>query len=413
MKTLKNNAIIEALSKSLDIPDSAYQAAETRYKSLSTWLSDPNKALTASYSPHVFPQGSFRLGTVNKPLDREDDFDLDLSCNLKSGLDETQISQKDLKDLFQKDLAKYCSEKGIQSPLEEKRRCWRLNYQDQTSFHIDAVPAIPASMEKRATLQERMINFGQNEHLANSASSSALSITDNEDRSYKAIPGQWHSSNPEGYALWFEEQMKKNEVILENFSKSAAQVDPLPTYRYKSTLQRCVQILKRHRDLMYKQKDQDSKPISIIITTIAARAYKGESDLTESLSTILEEMENHIGTTAPKVPNPVNPKEDFADKWDTAEGRQLRLEHHFKKWLKQAKADFGVFSNTTDKLLLETTASRAFATSISESVFSKQAGTNRLKERASLVNSRTAHTSAAGVIGAVGTKNQNHNFYGE
>lgn len=413
MKILKNNAIIEELAKSLDIPDSAYQAAEARYKSLSRWLSDSDKAVSASHNPHVFPQGSFRLGTVNKPLDREDDFDLDLSCELQEGINEMQNSQKDLKDILEKDLENYRREKGIQAPLEEKRRCWRLNYTDQMSFHIDAVPAISASMEKRAVFEERMIKFGHNEDMAKSVSKLALRITDNEEPSYEHVPGSWHSSNPEGYALWFEEQMKKNEVVLENFTKSAALVDPLPVYKFKSTLQRSIQILKRHRDLMYKEQDADSKPISIIITTLASRAYNGENDLTEALSSILEEMENHIGTSTPKVPNPVNPKEDFADKWDTKEGLQLHLEYHFKKWIKQAKRDFGVFANETDQLLLEQTTSSAFAASIDESVYIKQAGTNRIAERASLINSKKAQTSAAGVIGVIGTMNQKHTFYGE
>lgn len=47
----------------------------------------------------------------------------------------------------------------------------------------------------------------------------------------------------------------------------------------ESILQRIVQILKRHRDIMFNG-DED-KPISIIITTLASRAYRGETNLSK------------------------------------------------------------------------------------------------------------------------------------
>ena len=37
------------------------------------------------------------------------------------------------------------------------------------------------------------------------------------------------------------------------------------------------------------------------------------------------------------MPNPVDPEEDFADKWRT----NLRLQQNFEQWLMQARADLG------------------------------------------------------------------------
>ncbi len=134
--------IIEEITKSLDVPDSAYEAAERRYKDLGKWLHDQNKAACASFRPHVSPQGSFRLGTVNKPWKRED-FDLDLTCKLLEGFSKEAYSQKQLKELLGNDLEKYRQERAIQDDFEEKHRCWRLNYQDQLNFHMYFVPVIP------------------------------------------------------------------------------------------------------------------------------------------------------------------------------------------------------------------------------------------------------------------------------
>src|SRR5216683_5519814 len=92
----------------------------------------------------------------------------------------------------------------------------------------------------------------------------------------------------------------------------------------------------------------DLKPISIIITTLAARAYRGEADLGEAMQRFLTDMGGLINPESPRVPNPVNPAEDFADKWATAEGRAKKLEENFRAWLDQAKADFEVIGSSGD-----------------------------------------------------------------
>jgi hypothetical protein len=133
----------------------------------------------------------------------------------------------------------------------------------------------------------------------------------------------------------------------------AGKVDNLPAYRWRSPLQRSVQLLKRHRDVMF-QGSPDGKPVSIIITTLAARAYQGEDDIDAALSRILSGMGGLVAQTSPRVPNPVYPGEDFADKWaDPARGH-LRLEANFWSWLEQAKSDFAVLrSSRTPELLVE------------------------------------------------------------
>ena len=81
---------------------------------------------------------------------------------------------------------------------------------------------------------------------------------------------------------------------------------------------------------------------------MAGLAYRGESGLAETLAQCLNEMEGLVSARTPRVPNPVNPAEDFADKWDTREGRANRLEENFWGWLAQAKADFESIRTSTD-----------------------------------------------------------------
>jgi hypothetical protein len=106
-------------------------------------------------------------------------------------------------------------------------------------------------------------------------------------------------------------------------------------------------MFKRHRDVMFSG-DPDGKPISIIISTLAAHAYQGETDLREATINILDRMPGLINPQHPRVPNPVDPEEDFADKWDTPEGRQRRLEGNFRMWAVQAQSDFRRIADSRD-----------------------------------------------------------------
>ncbi|MEW5905817.1 MAG: hypothetical protein AB1734_03445, partial [Elusimicrobiota bacterium] len=148
--------------------------------------------------------------------------------------------------------------------------------------------------------------------------------------------------------------------------------DPqLPLNKRKSPLQKCIQILKRHRDIMFKD-DSDGKPISIIITTLAALAYEGETELDDTLSGVLQRMENLVRTTVPRVPNPVNPVEDFADKWAKPEYAQYRLEQKLRIWIDQAKTDILALQNS--RAVIKRQASSVFGLELSEASLDKIPG---------------------------------------
>lgn len=70
--SVKTHRIIEAVAASVDIPETAYDKAEARYKDLGEWFGRP-EAVCYGFDPHIYPQGSFRLGTVV----RGEEYDLD------------------------------------------------------------------------------------------------------------------------------------------------------------------------------------------------------------------------------------------------------------------------------------------------------------------------------------------------
>jgi hypothetical protein len=98
-----------------------------------------------------------------------------------------------------------------------------------------------------------------------------------------------------------------------------------------------VQALKRHRDIFFNGRLAE-RPASIIITTLAARAYQGGDEVYDVLRTVTARMGDMVefGGSGWRVPNPVREDEDFAETW---------VEHPeragwFFEWLEAASNDF-------------------------------------------------------------------------
>ena len=122
-----------------------------------------------------------------------------------------------------------------------------------------------------------------------------------------------------------------------------AKVEEVPDWQVKTPLQTAVQILKRHRDIYFQDK-QDVKPVSIIITTLAARAYDNQPDVCDALSNIVLKIDTNWGKPGFVeyrngkwwVANPVDDGENFADKWNEYPERR----ESFMVWVKKAWSDF-------------------------------------------------------------------------
>lgn len=334
------SSLTAAVLADIDIPDAAYQKAEARYKDLGDWfLRDGSR--TSAHRPRIYAQGSFRLGTVVKPLSAEAAYDIDIGCRLESGASTASHTQQQIKMLIGDELAAYRRARQIARDIEEKRRCWRLQYADDLNFHLDFVPSIPESGDRQLQLENAMRQAGSDGALASRVAKHAGAITDTSHPDYRRISANWRVSNSEGFAIWFESRMKlAPEVLLENAKRAGrASIDALPATRWRSPLQRAVQLLKRHRDVMFAGESK-SAPISVIITTLAGRVYQGERTVEEAVAAILSRIDDAVNSSRPRVANPVNPAEDFADKWYDQRYANLRLEQSFFRWTRQARADF-------------------------------------------------------------------------
>ncbi len=359
--------------ESLDISAEEYRLAVSRYEAVGEFLAgywDSSRS-----GGEVYPQGSMRLGTVTRNIHRDDEIDIDLVA--LHDVDKTLITQADLKadvghalDLFLE------SSPDGRPSKEEGKRCWTLVY---PGFHVDVLPALP------------------NEEDAGTG----VIITDEAVR-------RWLPSNPIGYADWFHGVMRREWLEkCARLSESGVDVAEVPDWAVKTTLQRTVQALKRHRDL-YFEDALDDRPASVIITTLAARAYRGGGSLHEVLLDVTGTMPTLVEQQGSVyiVANPVQEKENFADRWRSHPHRAQR----FFEWIEQAHADLaGLGSERGIDVVLERVG-KVFGGRAAERA-GRAAGARLLETR------RSGRLSMAPTTGALvtgsGTSVRPHTFHGD
>ncbi|MBW1655916.1 nucleotidyltransferase [Flavobacterium quisquiliarum] len=328
----KINDLLENIGQILDITQAQHETVEKRYTAVANQLSQEGSLLSL-YQPEILPQGSFLLGTMIRPIMEDDELDVDLVCRLKGK--KSDWVQKNLKDAVRDQLL-YNNEDYKRMLDEEGNRCWTLIYSCD-KFHLDILPAMIGN-NNHVNLDEKSFRNLSPSDLENIS----LRITDKREYNYttETNPNYWLKSNPFGYAAWFKERSNINQLKRVLASES---VTPLPGYKKsKEPLLRIIQILKRHRDIMFG--GDEHKPISVIITTLAAKAYQKEANIIQGLVNILETMQLHMrriysekhGREIWYIENPVNAEENFGDKWPG----EPEKEDKFFEWLEKAKSDF-------------------------------------------------------------------------
>ncbi len=342
--------LLSALVECLDISPEQYELAVRRYEDLARWLVDRGIG-----DPDVYPQGSFRLGTVLRPT-ADHGFDIDLV--FLRFLAKTSITQGELREEAEELLLVYISERGSANGnpiIEEKGRCWTLVYKDD-SFHLDVLPVIPDE----------------------DGTEDAILLSDRDLR-------EWQHSNPIGYADWFwtrmgEAAVKGRADLAKTLNRD---IEDVPQWLVRTTLQRVVQLLKLHRDLFFSDHPGD-KPASILITTLATRAYGGDHDLYTAYRKVAAALVDHIEVRDDEfwVPNPAHAAENFADKWNTTADRK----RHFDLWV----CEIVVQADDWDRPAGIDTATEALAGAFGESP---------VRAAAASVAASFAAASASGALG--------------
>lgn len=380
---------LEDIGRDLDLTEDQVRKAQQEHKNLCDWLASSINPLLLDI--FVYMHGSFALGTALKPLARTE-FDIDMICLMRDG--HAGHDPARIKELIGKRLAENPAYAGI---LEEKKRCWRINFPGD--FHIDIACTVP---------NPQCDNNGE-------------LIPD------KALE-EWHPTNPQGYKALFDQRAamapryKRSFLSLSDSEALAAEIEPFPeNTKTRGVLRRLVQLLRRHRDFHFIDVQEDVAPISIIITTLAMRSYEHcvqwytFDDELEFFVEVVRMMPHFIevgsadGQKTYAVWNETTTDENFADRWNT-EPKRVRA---FYTWHEKALTDFETIRDAIGLDEVITRSRRQFGQNVVDRVVTTRnnAIAEARKSKRLLVAPTIGLTTVSGITGA--TAVPKNDFFGD
>ena len=313
-KERKLGMMFNSLAEELNITKTMLDKAVTAYSA----LGDHIKSANEEWDIVVYPQGSFELGTVVKPINEYEQYDVDLVVVVNN----PDFSAEDLRSNI-KELLK--SHGRYEGKIQDKKPCVRIQYADSSQFHMDVASAMNMNDAYAVGTDIKIARF------------------DGEQEYY------YDPSNPKGYIEWFKTVMKYEDILIEKraFShKAETEVEKLELSKLRTPLQKAIQILKRHRDKYFSDKyNSDDRPSSIVITTLCGLAYANLSNVSDEKSNVYTIIKCLIGTMSNyieyenvigwKLLNPSRADENFLNKWNS----NNLLKVAYDEWINQARMD--------------------------------------------------------------------------
>lgn len=315
--------VLNTICEKICVTPTDYTTLESHFNGLTEVL---NNGIDKRFSPVLRTQGSIRLGTAIKPL-RGYGLDADIICELYNV--PYWYTQADVQEIVGKVLRGHETYRKLLKEPKGGRRCFTIEYADGT--HVDILPCVVDE-----NYRQRMLAASDNYE------DYILKITDKEDPGFDKDFNRdnWHKSNPIGFANLFQNVARQYDCQNKSLMEVRASVEPFPPYETneeKLTLQRVVQLLKRHRDV--KMGADEDKPVSILITTLAEKAFtnSGGGSLHRVLLYTALHLKEYIQYKdgKPVVLNPVLPAENFADKWI----EKPRKKQRFDEWYNSLYTD--------------------------------------------------------------------------
>ena len=355
----------------LQISTTQYQRAVEHYEAVGRWLGDEETPL-AKYNPRIYPQGSMVLQTTTRPWTDEDTYDLDFVLEM----DAPDADPMTLYGMVERRLLQHGTYGKL---LERKRRCLCLNYtEDDGVFHMDILPA------REDVVRTTTCKIGR-----------CIEVPDRIEREC------WQPSNPLGYIAWFHTRAERG-LLLER-----AEVAPLPDNapaRAKAVLKRAVQLIKRRRDLVFRDR-RDDAPRSVLLTTLAGIHYQGQLDVATAVLAILDGTVLEISEAAPGriiVCNPTNADERFCESFKTDKQYEL-----FKEFVEQFRDEMRGLLRVSGLPKLQTIMGAMFGEKVTSRVLTEYAsrisaaregGTLRVEESGGPATIRRAAAASSGIV---------------
>ena len=282
----------------VQLSQTAHDKAVQRYETIADWL-DRDGSPLAGRIDLFYPQGSMAIGAAIASGVTQDDYDLDMVLQAECrGLPPQEVLDQLFRALNGKPGSRYYG------TVKRRTRCVTVEY---AAMHIDVTPA-----ERLFATRERESHIFHHKHPQNG--------------------GQRIVANPYGFAEWFK-QKTPDTGFAEQYAErarayeatllvEAAETEPVPPSEPvlgKSLAVVALQLLKRWRNVQYRQRG-GRKPPSIMMSKLVADAAGQTSTLSEELLHQAREMlaffeRSHEAGQRVHVQNPVCPRDVLTDRW--------------------------------------------------------------------------------------------------
>ena len=223
------------------------------------------------YTISTWLQGSYKYGTLIKPVHANEEYDVDVGVYFEWKDDQDiEPTAGQLRQWVQAELLRYeqtCQE--MLSVADPKERCSRCSFRHQ--FHIDT----PVYHLNPARDRRRLA----------------------------CLPNKWEASDPKAFYKWFKDEVTGSD---------------------REQLRRLVRYLKAWAAVSFDDAP-GSRPSSIFITVLVTKAYQEmrfpfwSADDDDALSTVIKKLHTQL-LRSKKVPNPVDRGEDLNrmsdDEWE-------------------------------------------------------------------------------------------------
>ena len=182
--------------------------------------------------------------------------------------------------------------------------------------------------------------------------------------------------------------------------------------------------------MRFSANEANHKPISIILTTLAAYLYAGEEDVFSALSNIVEQLDmhsellrSHLLPINEKVaslklitrnangewviPNPVNDGENFADRWHEDHDARAKTFFQWVRWLSDDIRNIPIGKGLS---AVSSYLEPLFGERATKDAAGRWGDSLRIERE----GGRLKMTSGTGILGAAGTiTTKAHNFHAE
>jgi len=304
-----NNIFEKFLEDQVDLNPARYERIKTAEDVLSKFIAQ-HQDFKDLYVTTI-SQGSYRQGTIIKPVDKNSEFDVDFLIEFKEN---TQWEPK----TYILKLAEAFKKSGRYEDLTDtigKTRCVTIDYEGD--FHVDLVPTIRK---------------------------------DGKYFIFNKITNKSEETDGDGYAQWFNDKNKESNGHLVS----------------------AVKLIKYLRD---QRKDFDTKSIIITTLVGMLFSNESHDDIMQSFTSILSNINNFLEeySEPPLIANPAMPGETFNRHWkeDVAgyksfkdaistyvkiaeKASSLSGEEALKEWRKLFGDKFGVISSGNGDLDVNT-----------------------------------------------------------